>query len=264
MQSKGIYMITAGVDVGAETVKAVIFVNKELAGWSIVKTGLDRKVSADKALKLAEQASGVSAKHIQYLIATGSGRKTITIAHNNISDIIATARGASALFPSVRTVIDIGAEQARAIRIDTGGAVQNFTKNDKCAAGVGAFLGAMATALEFEIEDLGPASLKSKQYIPITATCVVFIESEVVSLIHSQIPKEDIARGIHESIAIRVTSMVQRVGIEQDIAFVGGVAMNVGVTESLKKHLGAHLLVPERPKIVTAMGAAIIAQRGLD
>jgi benzoyl-CoA reductase subunit D len=122
----------------------------------------------------------------------------------------------------------------------------------------------MATALEFEIEDLGPASLKSQQYIPINATCVVFAESEVVSLIHSQIPKEDIARGIHESIAIRITSMVQRVGIEQDIAFVGGVAMNVGVIDSLKKHLGANIIVPEHPKIVTAIGAAIIAQGELD
>lgn len=263
MQFKGIPMITGGVDVGAETVKAAIFVNEELVGWSIVKTGLDRKVSVDKALKLAEQAGGVSARPIQRLVATGSGRKTITIADSDISEIIATAQGTSFLFPSAHTVIDIGAEQARAIRIDTEGAVQNFTKNDKCAAGVGAFLDAMATALEFEIEDLGPASLKSKQYIPITATCVVFIESEVVSLIHSQIPKEDIARSIHESIAIRITSMVQRVGIEQDIAFVGGVAMNVGVAASLKKHLGADIFVPEHPMLVTAMGAALIAQREL-
>lgn len=257
-------MITAGVDIGAETTKAAIFVNKKLAGWSIVKTGLDRKVSVDKALKSAEQASGVSVRHIQYLIATGSGRKTITIADNNISDIIATGRGVFALFPSVHTVIDIGAEQARAIRIDIGGAVHNFAKNDKCAAGVGAFLSAMARALEFEIEDLGPASFQSQQHIPINSTCVVFTESEVISLIHSEIPKEDIARGIHESIAIRIISMAQRVGIEQDIAIIGGVAMNVGVIDRLEKHIGAHILVPEHPKIVTAIGAAIIAQEELD
>jgi predicted CoA-substrate-specific enzyme activase len=264
MQSRGIPMITAGVDIGAETTKAAIFVNKKLAGWSIVKTGLDRKVSVDKALKSAEQPSGVSVRHIQCLIATGSGRKTITIADNNISDVIATGRGASVLFPTVHTVIDIGAEQARAIRIGTGGAVQNFVKNDKCAAGVGAFLGAMATALEFKIEDMGPASLKSQECILINSTCVVFTESEVVSLIHSQKSKEDIAMGIHESIAIRTTSMVQRLGIEQDITLVGGVAMNVGVVASLKKHLDAPILVPEYPKIVTAMGAAIIAQGDLD
>jgi predicted CoA-substrate-specific enzyme activase len=257
-------MITGGVDVGAETVKAAILVNKELVGWSIVKTGLDRRVAVEKALKRAEQAGGVSARSIQRLIATGGGRKTIAIADNNISDVIATGRGASVLMPSVHTVIDIGAEQARAIRIDSGGAVQNFTKNDKCAAGVGAFLGAMATALEFEIDNLGPASLKSQHYIPINATCVVFTESEVVSLIHSQIPKEDIARGIHEAIAIRIASMVQRVGIKQDIALVGGVAMNIGVIDSLKKHLGANILVPELPRILTAIGAAIIAQVELD
>jgi predicted CoA-substrate-specific enzyme activase len=253
-------MITGGIDVGAETVKAVIMVNKELAGWSIVKTGLDRKAAVDKALKLAERDGGIPARQIQCLMATGSGRKTIAIADDHISDVIATGRGASLLLPSVHTVIDIGAEQARAIRIDMRGAVQNFTKNDKCAAGVGAFLGAMATALEFEIEELGPASLKSQQYVAINATCVVFTESEVVSLIHSQIPKEDIARGIHESIAIRITSMAQRVGIEQDIALVGGVAMNVGVIDSLTKHLGAPVRVPEHPKIVTAAGAALIAQ----
>ena len=257
-------MITAGVDVGAEAVKAAIFVDKELAGWSVVKTELDRRVSVDKALKLAGEAGGVSAGSIQYLIATGSGRKTITIADDYISDVIATGHGASILFPSVHTVIDIGAEEAWAIQIDTGGAIRNFTKNDKCAAGVGAFLGAMARALEVRVTDLGPASLKSQQYIPINSTCVIFTESEVVSLIHSEIPKEDIARGIHESIAIRITSMVQRVGIERDIAFVGGVAKNVGVIDSLKKRLGVNIFVPEHPRIVTAMGAAIIAQKEMD
>jgi benzoyl-CoA reductase subunit D len=257
-------MITAGIDVGAETVKAVILVDQELVGWSMVKAELDRRVSAEKALQSAEAMSGLPAGSIQKIMVTGSGRKTIAMADGNVSDIIATGRGVFFLFPSVKTVIDIGAEEARAIRVDAGGDIRNFAKNDKCAAGVGAFLGAMARALELNIEDLGVASQRSRQHIPINATCVVFAESEVVSLIHSQIPKEDIARAIHESVAIRITSMARRIGIERDIVFIGGVVRNVGVIESLNRHLGMDMLIPERPEIVTAIGAAIIAREEME
>jgi predicted CoA-substrate-specific enzyme activase len=255
-------MITAGVDVGAETVKVVIFKDQELAAWSLLKTELDRKESVDRALKQAEERGGISKRSIRKLVATGIGRKTIAVADDSIPDIIASGRGAAFLFPNARTVIDIGAEEARAIRLGPDGEVENFTKNDKCAAGVGAFLEAMARALELSVEEMGPVALRSQQVIPMNSICAVFAESEVVSLIHSQIDREDIARSIHESIAVRIVSMIDRVGVAPEIAFIGGVARNAGVVASLCKHLKTTLLVPEHPQLVTAMGAALLAQDG--
>jgi benzoyl-CoA reductase subunit D len=156
-------------------------------------------------------------------------------------------------------VIDVGAEEARGIRCDAAGRVIDFAKNEKCAAGVGAFVEAMAHALELKIEEMGRVSLQSTKLIPMNVTCVVFAESEVISLIHAKTPKPDIARAIHEAIATRTTSMARRVGIEREVAFIGGVAKNAGVVERLRQHLDTDILIPEEPQIIGALGAALIA-----
>lgn len=253
-------MITAGVDVGAETVKVVILNKDKMLGWSTVQAGLDRTASSEEALELALKKAGITQGQIDRTIATGLGRKEVPYAVDNVIEIAADARGVVHLFPSARTVIDIGAEEARGVRMNAQGKMMDFAKNDKCAAGVGAFVESMARALEMAIEDMGPVSLKSTQDIPMNVTCVVFAESEVVSLIHSKIPKEDIAAAIHEAIATRTISMVRRIGIEKDVAFIGGVAKNIGVVAKIKKGLGMDVLIPEHPQIVGALGAALMAR----
>ena len=170
-----------------------------------------------------------------------------------------SAKGAAWLHPSVRTVIDIGAEESLAVKCDATGKVLNFAKNDKCAAGVGAFVDAMAKALDVRIEDMGELSLRSQQEIQVNVTCVVFAESEVVSLIHSGTPEVDIARAIHDAIASRTVAMVRRIGIEQDILLIGGGANNVGIVDSLEREMGVKVIVPEKPQFVSALGAALLA-----
>lgn len=252
-------MVTAGIDIGAETVKVVLLRDGKVVGTSVVRAGIDRVKSAEEAMDLALKAAGMQRNALQKIVATGIGRKEVAFANEVVTEIAADAKGTTYLFPSVRTVIDVGAEEARGIRCDATGRVLDFAKNEKCAAGVGSFVGSMARALEINLTDMGPLSLKSDKDIPMNVTCVVFAESEVVSLIHAKTPKPDIARAIHGAIATRTTSMVRRVGIEKDVALIGGVARNPGVVEMLRKHLGVELLVPKDPDLVGALGAALVA-----
>jgi benzoyl-CoA reductase subunit D len=156
-------------------------------------------------------------------------------------------------------VIDVGAEEGRAIKVDESGRVVDFAINEKCAAGAGAFTEAMARALEVKIEEMGPLSLKSTQVVPMNAQCAVFAESELVTLVHSKVPKPDMARAIHDAIADRIVSMVRRVGIEKEIMLIGGVAHNIGFVSSLNQGLKTEVIVPEDPEYVGALGAALSA-----
>ena len=252
-------MITAGVDVGAETIKVVIVKDGKVLSSGMVEGGMDREQSADEALEAALQSAGIAKADLDRVVATGIGRKEIVWANDTATDIAAVAMGANHFFPSARTVIDIGAEESRCVKVDGLGKVLDFAKNDKCAAGVGTFVESMARALEMKLEEMGPLSLQSDTIVPMNVTCVVFAESEVVSLIHSGIPKPDITRSIHEAIATRAISTGYRVGIDKDVALVGGLARNTGVVERLSDHLGMVPLLPEEPQLVSALGAALIA-----
>ena len=253
-------MITAGLDVGAQTVKVAILKDRNLLSHSIVLCGVQRKGSIDQAFNEALQKAGISREEIKGIVATGTGKTDVDFANSNISEIIADARGALWFCPTAKTVIDIGAEESRGLKCNADGKVLDFAKNEKCAAGVGAFVESMARALELNTEEMGELSLKSQKEIPMNVTCVVFAESEVISLIHSNIAKPDIARAIHDAIATRTTSMVRKVGIEKDVALIGGVAKNIGVIVGLKRHLGVdNIKVPEEPQIIGATGAALIA-----
>lgn len=252
-------MITAGIDMGAKTVKVVIVKDNKVSARSIVPTGFEPLESAEKAMDEAAKNAGISRKDIQRVFATGAGRKTIPFAANNITEVTADAKGAVFLLPSVRTVVDIGAEEARGISVDASGRVLDFAKNDKCAAGAGAFVESMSRALEVTVPQMIELSHKSTKEAPINATCAVFAESEVVSLIHSKIEKADIAHAVHDAIASRVSSMVRRIPIEKDVALIGGVANNSAIVEAMKKHLGVEIKVPENPEYVSALGAALLA-----
>ena len=256
-------MIIAGLDIGAETVKVVILGDGQVLAHSVVLAGMDIKQSTEQALGEALHKAGIMSDDVKHVTATGTGRKHAPFAHDQVTEVIANAKGAACLFPTVRTVIDVGAEESRGIKCDAEGRVLDFTKNEKCAAGTGTFVEAMAKALELKVEEMGELSLLSQEEIPINVTCVVFAESEVVSLIHSGVNKVDIARAIHDAIATRTVSMVRRIGIEKEVVFIGGVAKNVGVVAMVGKHLGIEPLIPENPQIVGALGAALIAgERG--
>lgn len=251
-------MLTAGIDMGAKNTKVVILKDdKEVLARSSVLTGFDQKASAEQALQEAVQKAGVKIADIKYVTATGVGRKAAPYVTGEVTEISANAKGGHFLFPSARVVIDVGAEEGRAVRCDAQGNVKDFAVNEKCAAGAGSFVEAMSRALEVPLAEFAVLSLKSTANIPMNAQCVIFAESEVVSLIHAKTARADISRAIHNAIADRIASMVRRVGVEKDIILIGGVARNKGFVDALNRNLGVEVIVPEEPEYVSALGAAL-------
>jgi len=254
-------VITAGIDAGARTVKAVVVKDGRIAGKAIEVAGTDTESAANAVYDAAIKEAGVARGDVEKIMATGAGRKHVCFAPDQITEVTAAARGGHALFPNARTVIDIGAEEGSAVKIDENGKIVDFAVNEKCAAGTGAFTEAMARALETTVEELGSLSLKSTRVVRINAQCAVFAESEVVALVHARTPPEDIARAVHDAISDRITSMVRRVGVNREIVLVGGVAKNLGFVESLKRGLETDLLIPEECEFVCAFGAALAAAK---
>ena len=255
-------MITVGLDAGSKNTKVCIFDDKILSTASVL-SGFDQEESAEQALNRALDKAGIKREEIKHITATGAGMDAIKFADNNITTITADARGTYFIFPSVRTIVDIGAEEGRVVKIDEHGKVKDFGINEKCAAGAGAFIEAMSRALEVEIEEMGELSLKSTKQIPMNAQCTIFAESEVVSLIHQKTKKEDIIRAVHDAIADRNTSMLRQIGIEKDVSLIGGMAKNIGFVDAMQRNLGFNLLVPNEivtPEYVSALGAALRAQ----
>lgn len=253
-------MITAGIDVGAKTIKVVILDNDKILAKNIITGGFETQDSIDEVWKGALEAANLTTDKIEKIFATGTGRKEVKFAQGQITEIGAAAKGVVALHPAARSVIDVGAEEGKTIRCDENGKVIDFAVNEKCAAGAGAFTEAMARALEIKLTDFGPLAVKSTKSIPINAQCAVFAESEVVSLVHSDTSKEDIAKAITDAIASRISSMVRKVGFEEDIVLIGGVAHNIGFVESLKEDLALPIHVLEDPQFIPAYGAALAAQ----
>jgi benzoyl-CoA reductase subunit D len=256
-------MISAGIDLGAKTVKVVLLKDgREILGQALIPAGPDVKRSVEEAWRKLESETGVERAAIEIIVATGMGKNDAQGAAKTVTEVGADAKGANFLFPEVRTVIDVGAEEGRAIRVDNQGRVVDFAINEKCAAGAGAFTEAMARALEVKIDELGPLSLRSTKEVAMNAQCAVFAESELVSLVHSRTEKPDIAQAIHKAIADRITSLVRRVGLEEKVLLIGGVAKNVGFIEALQKELGTAVLLAQDPEFVGALGAAVIAAEG--
>jgi len=250
-------MISIGIDVGARNVKAVVAEDGKVTARSMVATGFDPAASASDALARVIEASGHTAAEIRQIIATGTNAEMASHATGKITMMRAMALAGTHFFPKARTVIDVGAEDARAVKCDERGNVQDFVANDRCAAGAGAFIESMTRALELKLEEMGTLSLKADTAIPMNAQCVIFGESEVVSLIHQKTPKENIARAVYDAMTDRISSMVRRLGINHDIALMGGVARDIGLVSSLKKNLGVELFIPEEPEFASAIGAAL-------
>ncbi|UCC33622.1 MAG: CoA activase [Candidatus Bathyarchaeota archaeon] len=250
-------MTTAGIDMGARNIKVVILKDNKILSKGIALSGFDQKASAEKAFNETLTKAGLSHDDIKRIVATGAGKDVAPYANSEISMMGADALGGAYLFPSARTVIDVGAEEGRAVKCDDKGKMIDFVINERCAAGAGTFVEAMSRALEVKLEEMGPLSLKAEKAVPMNAQCTIFAESEVVSLIHAKTPKADISKAIHDAIADRIASMTRRLGIQRDVILVGGVAKNVGFIESLKGALGVDLLVPDDPEFVGAIGAAL-------
>jgi len=254
-------MLTAGIDMGTQRVKAVILKDNQILSRNQNFSGFEPTKAAEQAFEEALQNAKLSREDIQHVTATGAGVDMAPFADSTISMMGADARAGAYFFSSARTVIDVGAEEARAVKFDEKGIMMDFVVNARCAAGAGTFIEAMARALEVELDDMGSLSLKAERASPINASCVIFAESDVVSLIHREEPKTEIARAIFDAMAERVSSMVHRLGINQDIALVGGVAKDVGFVASLKRRLRMDILIPEEPLFAGAVGAALIAAK---
>ena len=227
-------MITAGIDVGNKFTKVLLLKDGEILSYAIKASGFDWEKAAEDAFGQALGQAGVTKNDVSKILSTGAGQSEVSFTDGTVTDITAAARGVLKIFPTARTVADVGAEGAKVLKIDHNGKVLGFTINEKCAAGTGSFLETMSRALEVQLEELGPLSLTAEKSVTINAQCAVFAESEVVSLIHAKIPRQEIAKSIHE-VAGRISSMVRRIGWQKEIALIGGVARNKGFVSALER-----------------------------
>ncbi|WP_010233136.1 acyl-CoA dehydratase activase [Clostridium arbusti] len=241
----------AGVDVGSLGTKTVIIVNGEIRGSSIIPTGINSEENGLNGLKLALEDAGLKREDLKYIVGTGYGRVSAPYADKAVTEITCHAKGAHYLHPKTRTIIDMGGQDYKAMRLDENGNVTDFAMNDKCAAGTGRFLEVMSNVFKVSLEELGPLALKATKVLPVSSTCTVFAESETVSLLARGEKGENIIIGIHHAIANRISGM-----------FSEGVAKNVGMRKALEDVLDITIAKPEKdPQLVGAIGAAVIAEK---
>ncbi len=253
-------MITAGIDCGAKNTKTVILKDGRIIGRGLVLTGFEQSEAVRASLEMALKDASLSMQDVNHIGGTGSGAKAIKEADVRVNDIKAMAMAANYFFPNSRTVVDVGAEEGRAAKIDAKGNVEDFATNEKCAAGAGAFIEAMGRALETPLTEMGPLALSSNNPIPMNAQCTIFAESEVVGLIHAKTERKDISKAIHDAMACRIVSLIRRIGVNPDIVMTGGVAYNPGFVEALKRELAVgEIYIPEKPEFAAAVGAAVVA-----
>ncbi len=251
--------IVAGIDIGSTSANvALMDVMGKLIAYSIVRTGAKSEIGANDAMKTALANADLSFEDVDYVVATGYGRDSIDFADESVTEITCHGKGAVFSNPAVRTVIDIGGQDSKVIKLDGNGNVRDFVMNDKCAAGTGKFLEMMSRTLEIDIEHLGGEALKSQKNVNISSMCTVFAESEVISLIADNTEKSDIINGLCNSIASRTSSLLNRVGKEEKVMMSGGVAKNKGVVKSMESKLQTKIFLPEEPQIIGAIGAAVI------
>jgi len=254
--------VFVGVDVGSKYTKVVVMnENKEIVSYVVSRTGTDLKQTSEAALEEALKKAGVKREDVKKIVATGFGKIAAPFADDETTQVIAAAKGAYYVRPSTRTVIEVGAEESRAISLDDSGNVKDFALADKCAAGAGSFVDAMVRYLEVTPEEFGRLALQATKSIPMNAQCVIFAESEVVSLLHANVPKAEISRAIHDAIADRVASIARRLEIRDDVLLIGGLANDVGFVDAMRRELERDVYVPEEypPELVPAIGAALQA-----
>ena len=250
----------AGVDVGSTQTKAIVLdETRRIVGRSLTDTGANVMRAADTAFREALASGDLREEEVEFVVGTGYGRYKVTFGNAQVTEISCHARGAVQLFPRTRTVLDMGGQDTKAIRVAPSGEIIDFCMNDKCAAGTGRFLGAAAVALDLPLAELGPTALKGERPVKISTTCTVFAESEVLSWLGKGKKIEDILLGVHESIAARSIGLMRRVGVEEEVTFTGGVTKNRAMVETLNRRLGLIVNVSDESHFIGAIGAALFA-----
>jgi len=252
--------IVAGIDVGSRSTKAILVDQSgRIVGSSETETGAFLAEAAERAFDQALSNAGMERDDVAYVASTGWGRYQVAFRHIQITDITCHARGAVHLFPGTRTVLDIGAQNTRAIRVEANGRVKSFRMNNRCAAGAGRFLERVARAMELDLESIGPVALRSQAKTPISSVCAVLAESEVINLVSHEARVEDILAGVHDSLTDRIVSLVRQMGtVEPEITLTGGVSRNVGMVHSLEARLDVRLNISPEAEYAGALGAALL------
>jgi (R)-2-hydroxyacyl-CoA dehydratese activating ATPase len=252
-------MITAGIDIGSRTSKAVVLTEEGIKGYSLIRTVPDTEKVARHALNEALLSAGIPSETPQCVVATGYGRIMVPFALKQLSEISCHAKGAIYLFPSTRTIIDMGGQDCKAISCNEQGHVVQFVMNDKCAAGTGRFVEVIAEAFAIPLETIGDVSLEVGEGVPVSSLCSVFARSEALVLAREGVPKNKIIAGIHDALTSRVLGLVRRIALKPDLVITGGIAKNRGFITRLESHLNMKAHIPEEPQITGALGAAIFA-----
>ena len=251
-------MLSAGIDIGSTITKVVVKNETEILSTVIQPTGAEHRRLAHNVMQAALAEADTRFDEIDYIVATGYGRINVPFADRQVTEITCHMRGVNFLFPQARTIIDIGGQDLKGIKVKDG-KLLDFVMNDKCAAGTGRFLEVIAEVLGVALEDIGEISLKSRNPSDISNLCTVFAEQEALMRLSEGTPIEDILAGIHKANATRITAMVSKLKIEKDVVMTGGGAKNIGLRKALEEKLGVPLVVPPEPLITGALGAAIIA-----
>jgi len=249
-----------GIDIGSLYSKGVVTKNSELLAHHIVLSGINYRATAENIRQELLRQLNLSQDDITDTVATGAGAANVHFASQKVSDIVCTARGINSIFPAARTIIDVAAQSTKVMRIDAQGLVTNFAVSEKCAAGSGRFVEVIANVLRIDLKDFGALSLRSKNPVSFSTGCAVFGESEAITRVAEGIPKQDIAAGVNQSLASKISSLVKKIKLEEPCAICGGGALNIGLVKTIEQELNIQLLVPTNPQIITALGAAVTAR----
>jgi predicted CoA-substrate-specific enzyme activase len=251
---------SAGVDVGSTQTKAIIMSEeRKIVARALINTGANVSQAAERAFRQAADSIQLPPEKVTYVVGTGYGRYKVTFGNAQITEISCHARGASFLYPKTRTVIDMGGQDAKGIRVGEDGDVKDFVMNDKCAAGTGRFLSNAADTLGLTLDQIGGISLEAKKPVRLSTVCAVFVESDIMSYVAEGKTVPDILGGVHSAIAARTIALVRRVGIEPEVTFTGGVTRNVGMVKAIEEKLGFPINVSEDAHFIGAIGGALFA-----
>jgi predicted CoA-substrate-specific enzyme activase len=247
-----------GIDIGSRTSKGIIAKDRKLEAHHILASGVNYRITAEKLREELLAKAKLCAEDITRTATTGHGAGIIPFSNQHIADMQCCAKGINCILPSARMIIDVQAQSSQVIQVDESGQITGFAVSEACAGGGGCFIEIIANVLQLRLEDIGPLSLKSNSPVVFTTACAVFGESEAISRVAEGIPKEDILAGVHKSLAGKIFTLINRVGLKKPYAISGGGGLNIGLIKSIEE-LGFQLLVPPQPQLINALGAAIIA-----
>jgi predicted CoA-substrate-specific enzyme activase len=252
-------MLVAGVDIGSRGSKSVILRDARILSYSICETGPESAKTAYLTMNKALEGTGLTLEDIEYVVGTGYGRVLIPFSNENVSEISCHAKGANWFLPGVRTILDMGGQDCKAINVDENGRVTRFIMNDKCAGGTGRFMEVIADVLQVPLEEIGPLALQSREDILFNTICTVFAKSEALAMRKKGTRESDILAGLYKAIGTRCHNLLKRVSIESEFTITGGIAKNVGMVKAIEEKLEMKTVLAEDPQIVGAVGAALFA-----